>query len=174
MKADTAPTREQLTDPWWRLTNLYWIQDKYGNRVRFEPWPEQKHLFENMWTLNVILKARQRGMTTFIQIFMLDRCLFKPDTAAGVIAHNAQDAEAFFRNKIKYAYDNLPEWLRRAREPDTSNTRELTFRNGSKISVGTSHRSGTLQLLHISEYGKLCAQFPNKAAEVRASVRLPP
>ena len=159
---------QNITDPWWRLTNLYFIQDKYGNKVRFTPWPEQRDLYDNMWTLNIVLKARQRGMTTFIQLFMLDRCLFKDDTAAGIIAHNAGDAENFFDNKIKFAYDHLPEWLRKVREPDTSNTRELSFKNGSRISVGTSHRSGTLQLLHISEYGKLCAQFPNKAAEVRA------
>ena len=28
-------------------------------------------------------------------------------------------------------------------------------------------RSGTLQYLHISEYGQLCAKFPDKAREVR-------
>ena len=39
--------------------------------------------------------------------------------------------------------------------------------NNSSIRVGTSLRSGTLQYLHISEYGKLCAQFPEKAREVR-------
>ena len=39
--------------------------------------------------------------------------------------------------------------------------------NNSSIRVGTSLRSGTLQYLHISEYGKLCAQFADKAREVR-------
>jgi hypothetical protein len=28
-------------------------------------------------------------------------------------------------------------------------------------------RSGTLQCLHVSEYGQLCAKFPDKAREVR-------
>ena len=28
-------------------------------------------------------------------------------------------------------------------------------------------RSGTLQYLHVSEYGQLCAKFPDKAREVR-------
>jgi hypothetical protein len=31
-----------------------------------------------------------------------------------------------------------------------------------------SLRSGTLQYLHISEYGKICAKFPQKAREVRS------
>ena len=158
----------KLQDPWWRLNNLYFIQDKYGNKVRFNPWPEQRDLYENMWYLNIVLKARQRGMTTFIQLFMLDRCLFNADTSAGVIAHTTKDAAAFFDTKIKFAYDNLPADLKTAIAADKSNLRELAFNNGSRISVSTSHRSGTLQYLHISEYGKLCAQFPNKAHEVRS------
>lgn len=28
-------------------------------------------------------------------------------------------------------------------------------------------RSGTLNYLHISEYGKICAKFPDKAREIR-------
>ena len=44
---------------------------------------------------------------------------------------------------------------------------ELEFGNRSTIRVSTSMRSGTLQLLHISEYGQLCAKFPEKAREVR-------
>jgi hypothetical protein len=44
---------------------------------------------------------------------------------------------------------------------------ELVLANNSSIRVGTSLRSGTLQYLHISEYGKLCAQFADKAREVR-------
>jgi hypothetical protein len=35
------------------------------------------------------------------------------------------------------------------------------------LSQSTSLRSGTLQYLHISEYGKLCAQYADKAREVR-------
>ena len=114
-------------------------------------------------------------MTTFIQLFMLDRTLFDSDIAAGVIAHNAQDASAFFSNKIKYGYDHLPLLIVDGVKVDlhkdlaalTSNNRELTFSNRSRISVGTSLRSGTYQYMHISEYGKLWAQYPEKGEEVR-------
>ena len=161
-------TADEIIDPWWRLTNLYFIQNKQGERVKFDPWPEQIDLYHNMWYLNLVLKARQRGLTTFIQLFMLDACLFRRDTSAGIIAHTAGDASIFFSNKIKFAYDNLPGELKETLKADRSNTKELAFSNGSRISVSTSHRSGTLQYLHISEYGKLCAQYPEKAAEVRA------
>ncbi|MBY2923070.1 hypothetical protein HF265_31050 [Rhizobium leguminosarum] len=48
-----------------------------------------------------------------------------------------------------------------------ANQTELLLGNNSSIRVGTSLRSGTLQYLHISEYGKLCAKYPDKAREVR-------
>ena len=41
------------------------------------------------------------------------------------------------------------------------------FGNNSSIRVGDLDASGTLQYLHVCEYGKLCAQFPEKAREVR-------
>jgi hypothetical protein len=44
----------------------------------------------------------------------------------------------------------------------------MKFGNGSSIRVGTSLRSGTFQRLHVSEYGKLCAKFPEKAREVKS------
>lgn len=126
----------------------------------------QKLLYKTMWYLNIILKARQLGMTTFIQIFMLDRCLFNDNTNAGVIAHTLSDAESFFQDKIKFAYDNLPDEIKAKLYAQTDSSKELAFANGSRIRVGTSLRSGTLQYLHISEFGKLCAKHPERAREV--------
>lgn len=158
--------RERLSDPWWRLNNLYYIVDERGRRVRFTCNWAQEQLYRDMWYLNLILKARQLGMTTLIQIFMLDRCLFNKNVSAGVIAHNREDAEDFFSKKIKYAYDNLPDWLRAAIPTEGDSAKQLAFTNGSSIRVGTSLRSGTYQYLHISEFGKICAKYPEKAQEI--------
>src|SRR3546814_17377600 len=44
---------------------------------------------------------------------------------------------------------------------------ELLFaHNNSSIRVATSMRSGTIHRLHVSELGKICAKFPDKAHEV--------
>lgn len=43
----------------------------------------------------------------------------------------------------------------------------ILFAHGSSIQVATSFRSGTVQRLHISEHGKICAKYPAKAKEVR-------
>ena len=159
-------THENLSDEYWRLNNLYKIKDKYGKAIPFRLNRVQQFLYRNLWFLIIILKARQLGSTTFIQIFIFDRCFFNANTNAGVIAHTLEDAEAFFKDKIKFAYDNLPEELKRANSARSDNARELTFANGSRIRVGTSMRSGTLQYLHVSEFGKICAKYPDKAKEV--------
>lgn len=158
--------QSNLADPWWRLNNLYKIKDKAGNVVTFKPNWAQAELYRSMWYLDIILKARQLGMTTFIQIFMLDRCLFNDNQNAGVVAHNKEDAEAFFADKIKFAYDNLPYDLKKLRPATSDTTRSLKFNNGSHIRVGTSMRSGTYQYIHVSEFGKMCAKYPEKAREV--------
>ncbi len=160
------PTASDLANPYWRLNNLYYIKNKQGEKVKFKFNWAQELLYRGMWYLCLILKVRQLGITTLIQIFMLDRCLFNSNINAGVIAHNREDAQKFFKDKIKFAYDNLPEELKQRKPAANDSAGELSFANGSSIRVGTSLRSGTYQYLHISEFGKICAKFPDKANEI--------
>jgi hypothetical protein len=146
---------------------FYDIKDKQGFKVPFRMNADQEDFIVNRWVLDIILKARQRGFTTVIQLDMLDDCLFMSNLSAGVIAHNLVDAKAFFRDKIKFAYDNLPEPFRRIRAAENDSAESLRFNNGSSIRVGVSLRSGTLQRLHVSEFGKLCAKYPERAEEVK-------
>lgn len=156
----------KLADPIWRMNNLYKIKDKQGKVITFKMNWAQEWLYNHMWFLSIILKARQLGMTTFIQLFMLDRALFNDNQNCGIVAHNKEDAQTFFRDKIKFAYDNLPQDLKNVLRATSDTTQSLTFSNGSTIRVGTSMRSGTYQYIHISEFGKMCAKFPEKAQEV--------
>ncbi len=161
-------SREQWRDRCWRLNNLYVITDKEGRRVDFRMNSAQSALFETMHTQNVILKARQRGFTTFIQLLMLDACVFNADIRAGTIAHTLADAQVIFRDKVRFPYDNLPDGLKETVPVVNDNATELLLGNNSGIRIGTSLRSGTLQYLHVSEYGKICAKYPDKAREVRS------
>ncbi len=158
--------KDQLNSAWWRLNNLYYITDEKGKKVLFKPNWAQLSFYRTMWYLNIILKARQLGFTTFIQIFILDRCLFTSNVRAGVIAHSKDDAQVFFRDKIKFAYDNLPASIRKEIPAIKNDAGELLLANNSSIRVGTSMRSGTLQYLHISEFGKICRKYPEKAKEI--------
>ncbi|NGX99473.1 MAG: terminase, partial [Candidatus Afipia apatlaquensis] len=147
---------------------LYTITDKDGRRVTFNMNTAQEALFREMHNQNVILKARQRGFTTFIQLFMLDACVFNSDVRAGTIAHTMPDAQVIFRDKVRFPYDNLPDGIKAVVPAQNDNTTELLLGNNSGVRVGVSLRSGTLQYLHVSEYGKICAKFPEKAREVRS------
>ncbi|MEP0150002.1 terminase [Roseibium sp.] len=166
MAAKSQIDTRQFLDPRWRLSNLYWITDKRGQAVKFEPNSAQLQFLDELHTSNIILKARQLGFTTLCCLIYLDACVFNPNTRAGVIAHKLDDAKVIFRDKIKFPYDQLPEQIR-ANVPATQDSADtLTFANNSSVRVSTSMRSGTLQYLHVSEFGKICAQYPEKAREI--------
>jgi hypothetical protein len=171
LKEDTSKVQrieQAMGDKWWRMSNLYHITDERGVKTLFRPNQNQVKFFENLWYKNIILKARQLGFTTAIQIFILDAVLFNRGIRAGVIAHSLDDAQVFFRDKIKFAYDNIPEEYKplvpKAIKNDAG---ELMLDNNSSVRVGTSMRSGTIHYLHVSEYGKICRKYPDKAKEIR-------
>ena len=157
-----------LEDRFWRLNNLYYILTEQAEKILFQMNPVQILLYRAMWWLNIIPKSRQHGITTFIAILMLDACLFNSDIRAGIIAHKLLDAKKIFRDKIKYAYDRLPTDLKESVYLVKDDAQELMFSNNSGIYVGTSMRSGTLQYLHVSEYGWICTHAVQKAAEIKA------
>jgi hypothetical protein len=157
---------ERFSDQLWRLHNLYHCVDEDGKKVPFRPNAAQHKLIDNLWYLNLILKARQLGFTTFLGIYGLDQALFNDHFSVGINAHTREDVEKIHEKKVQFPYDNLPEGLRHARPADTASAKKLKFANGSSVEVGTSLRSGTYQMVHISEFGKLCAKFPEKAREI--------
>lgn len=163
-----------LADPMWRLCSgqLYNIMVKSsdgagGAVVPFKPNRAQRRLIARLWHRNIILKARQLGFTTLIAIMWLDHALFNADQRCGIVAQDREAAEVIFRDKVKLAYERLPDALREAMPLARDSASELLFaHNNSSIRVATSMRSGTIHRLHISEFGKICAMYPLKAKEV--------
>ena len=162
-----------LADPVWRVCSgqLYKIMvksdDGRGGVVPFRPNRAQRRLMARLWHRNIILKARQLGFTTLVAIMWLDHALFNADQRCGIIAQDREAAEAIFRDKVKLAYDRLPGELKARFPLARDSATELLFsHNNSSIRVATSMRSGTIHRLHVSEFGKICAKFPDKAKEV--------
>jgi len=164
-KNEITVAQKLLADPKWRLNNLYNIVDKQGHKSIFKLNWAQEELYNDMWYCNLILKARQLGISTFVCLLFLDRCLFNSNVSAGIIAHTLEDAQQMFR-RVKFAYDSLPDELRALVTADNDTSQMLKFSNGSSLRVGTSLRSSTFQYLHISEFGKICAKYPDKAREI--------
>lgn len=158
--------RQQYGSWEWRLNNLYWITDKEGRESICKLNWAQLSLFKSMHYLSLILKARQLGMSTFILVYMLDVCLFQRNIRCGIIDYRLDDAKKKLE-KIRFAYERLPAFLKLLCPVRSMSVTKIEFKNGSSIEVGTSHRGGTLQYLHVSEFGKICAKFPDKAREIR-------
>lgn len=165
--------RANLDDPMWRISNLYKIiikgdDDEDGLTIQFKPNRAQRRLIARLWHRNIILKARQLGFTTLVCILWLDTALFSKDPIrCGIIAQDKDAAEAIFKDKVKFAYDHLPDEIRERFPLARDSASELRFaHNGASIRVATSMRSGTIHRLHVSEFGKICAKYPDKAKEV--------
>lgn len=166
--------KQYLSDPEWRMFSgkLYKIMVKEdendeGLVVSFIPNEVQRLFLRDFHNRNIILKARQLGFSTLIAIYMLDCALFRKNVRAGIIAQTEEHAKGIFRDKVQFAYLNLPEQLRNAMPLARDSQSELLFEhNNSSIRVATSMRSGTLHYLHVSEFGQICKQFPERANEV--------
>lgn len=158
--------KKQLQSRQWRLDNLYWIKDKDSNIVPFRRQPAQTAFAQSIWFRNAIVKARQLGFSTEIAMEMTDDLIFRPNTTAAIIDYKLPDAEKKLE-KIKFAYERLPEFIRAGVRMIKNNDAEVTFTNGSKITVGTSFRGDNPQVLHVSEYGKISTDNPKAATEIK-------
>ena len=82
--------RKHLADPIWRVCNLYKIVDKHGNEVRFQPNDAQLQVLTDLYVNNyrrqVILKARQLGFSTLIEIILFDLAYWRDTTQCSIVA----------------------------------------------------------------------------------------
>lgn len=181
LKLTKAKLEKCLTDPDWRLRNLYAIRPKQGGLVKFRPKPVQEKVLREYWYVNYLLKSRQQGMSTLWVIFFLDRVLFSKAKIAGVI--DMTDKQA--RKKLsmaKRAYDAMDDpivhpdtWeigamikrrVRMVKGQDAEFPEELVFSNGSAFWAGVGFRGDTLQYGLFTEFGKISASDAQKAKEI--------
>lgn len=174
--------KKRIDSQEWRLNNLYWIENKNGELVRFHMNVAQEQLFKNLHFRNEILKARQWGISTFVALLILDCCLFNKLWRAGIIDKTLDDAKLKV-GKIALAYqklDYLPPGgdareaaladigaqIKKAVPLTNKGASFMGWNNGSSIRASTSMRGGTLQLLHVSELGHVAAHNPQRAIEI--------
>lgn len=157
----------RLADRVWRLNNLYHVINEAGELVKFKLRPAQLELLAGIHNKNIVLKARQLGFTTFICLFLLDYALFNKNKQIGIIGPTQTDTTVIFR-KVKVAWDNFPQSIKDFLRLNTvgDSKVEYEFTNGSVMRISTSLRSGTYQAVLITEFGKICARFPEKAEEI--------
>lgn len=142
----------------------------------------QRHFFDNylskpgsIYHRHIILKSRQLGFTTFIDLFILDEILFNSNREGLIIAHKVQDATEIFDRKIDYALRNMADDIKGAffkLQRNSAKKIQVVVDYGpekgstSSIAVSISGRSATYFYVHISEFAKMCVMYPKNAQEV--------
>jgi uncharacterized Zn finger protein (UPF0148 family) len=93
------------------MKRLLRIRDKSGRQVPFVP-NEARSYFAKRWgRKNIILKARQLGMTTYVAARFFIETVTRPGTLTVLVAHDQRSAEDIFRIVHRFQ-ENLPEELK--------------------------------------------------------------
>jgi len=149
------------------------IRDKQGNRVRLRPNLAQREFSRRCGRRNIVLKARQLGITTWVAARFFLHTITRPGTVSVQVAHDLASAEALFRI-VRRFLENLPERLRKdALRTSRANVRQIIFPHlDSEYRVETAAdasagRGLTIRNLHCSEV----ARWPRDPAETLASLR---
>ncbi len=122
---------------------------------------------------NIVLKARQMGLTTWVAARFFLKTITQPGTMTLEVAHTQEAAEEIFRIVHRFL-DWLPDELRNGPlKTGRSNVRQIIFpRIDAQYRVVSAAdrnagRGMTLQNLHCSEL----ARWPGNAAEILAGLR---
>jgi len=156
-------------DPAYFMKKYCKIQHQQKGKVKFNLYPFQERTLEEIQEnqYNVILKARQMGISTLMAAYALWLMTFNSDKNILVVALKQAVARNLLK-KTKIMHANLPGFLRLKREVD--NRLSIMFENESQMSAetttGNAGRSEALSLLIIDE-----AAFIKNARELWSSIQ---
>jgi len=142
------------TDPVYFLGKYGIIQHPVRGKVNFNLYDFQEKSLQSFMQhdYNIVLKARQLGLSTLTAGYALWMMTFQQDKNILVIATKQETAKNLV-TKVRVMHANLPGWLKQPCVED--NKLSLRYKNGSQIkAVASSEESGrseALSLLIIDE-----------------------
>ena len=142
-------------DPVYFINNYAKIVHPLKGLIPFKTYPFQTELLKdfNNYRFNVILKARQLGISTISAAYILWLMMFYRDKNVLVIATKFGTATNLVK-KVKNIMKNLPDWLRLT-NITIDNRASFELSNGSQIKASSTSadagRSEALSLLVIDE-----------------------
>jgi len=149
------------------------VRGKTRGLVLLRPNWAQREYARRSSKRNIVLKARQLGMTTYVAARFFVQTITQPGTVTVQVAHDQESAEQIFKVVHRF-WENLPEAMRRgALVTSRANIRQITFsRLDSEYRVATAAdenagRGMTIHNLHCSEV----ARWPGDAGEALTSLR---
>lgn len=149
------------------------IRDKRGALVPLVPNESQREFERHAGRRNIVLKARQVGITTWVGARFFLATIASPGSMTVQVAHDHSSAEAIFRIVHRFL-ENLPEAMRKgALKTSRANVRQIRFgaldseyrvESAADLNAG---RGLTIHNLHCSEV----ARWPREAVEALTSLR---
>lgn len=142
-------------DPVYFIDNYARISHPIEGLIPFKTYPYQADLLQdfNDYRFNVILKARQLGISTIAAGYIVWLMLFHRDKNILVMATKFKTASNLVK-KVKAIMKNLPQWIVIS-EISIDNRSSFELSNGSQIQAastsGDAGRSEALSLLVIDE-----------------------
>ena len=121
---------------------------------------------------NIVLKARQLGITTYVAARFFVQTITRPGRLTVQVAHSLESAESIF-GIVRRFWEKLPEGLRKgALMHSRANVRQLVFplldsEYRVEVADANAGRGMTIHYLHCSEVSR----WPCDAAETMASLR---
>lgn len=143
-----------LASPVYFMKKYVKIQHQVRGTIYFDLYPFQEETLKTFHDYNsvIILKSRQMGISTLVASYALWLMTFYRDKNILVISLKQDDAKDVI-TKVRFAYDNLPPWLKV--KCDENNRLSLRLANGSQVQgASTTKKSGvgkSLSLLIIDE-----------------------
>ena len=138
------------------ISNNFKIVDKYSEEVAFVPNKVQLDFYKNIGIANIILKARQLGLTSFVlAIFTVIFLLFENQTIF-FVAQDKDNAEKLLK-KVKFYIESFEKKNGVTIPLGYNSKSELSHKtNNSTFYVGTAGsatlgRGSTITCLHLSE-----------------------
>jgi hypothetical protein len=154
------------------MKRLLKIRPKKGGRKWLELNRAQREYSRRCSKRNIVLKARQLGITTYVAARYFLQTITRPGTLTVQVAHSPESAESIF-NIVQRFWENLPKaMLKGALVKSRSNVRQIVFPHlDSEYRVETADdnagRGMTIHNLHCSEVSR----WPRGGLETLASLR---
>ncbi len=149
------------------------VRTRGGRTAPLRANPVQQEFERRRGTQNIVLKARQMGLTTWAAARFFLRTIARQGTLTLEVAHNQESAEEIFRIVHRFL-NRLPEPLRKGPlKTSRANVRQIVFPEMDAqyrvVTAGDRNagRGLTVQNLHCSEL----ARWPGDPAETLAGLR---
>jgi hypothetical protein len=149
------------------------VRSRCGKPLKLRANDVQKEFERRRGTRNIVLKARQMGLTTWVAARFFLKTITQPGTLTLEVAHTQEAAEEIFRIVHRFV-DWLPDGLRNGPlRTARSNVRQIVFPEIDaqyRVVSAADRNAGrgmTVQNLHCSEL----ARWPGDAAETLAGLR---